>query len=284
MQGGGTGGGALPVGQRRAAAQLCERYGSMSGKKKFSFQGFFASSPIITAICILFLVGDIVWLVYLVTNRIHQDEVRELRNSNSELKKSKAALSGLYEKLNRNYNQVNEKCNRLDAMYIELEKRSQGPQPIPDSQISSLTADLNTCQNKNLEFITAMTNKDSTIESLENQLHDYEQRLGRLEKLFVQQMALEPTWIKAGEVFTAFNNDVAIVVDEASDKNRCPRGSTAIVRLNIGKAGKNLCLQMDRPEVFTYKGKKYLLSLLEVRENDRTREYLVSILKERGKS
>jgi hypothetical protein len=169
-------------------------------------------------------------------------------------------------------------------MNKELERKSQGPQPITDAQLSSLKADLNTCQNTNLEFITAITNKDSTIVSLENRLHDYERRLNLVEKLFVQQMVMEPTWIKGGEVFTAFNNDVAMVVDQAPDKNRCPRGSTAIVHLNIGKAGKNLCLQTDRPEIFTYKGKKYLLSLLEVRENDQSREYLVSILKERGKS
>ena len=231
----------------------------------------------------MLLFGDIVWLTYLVTSRIQHKEVRELRNSNNELNKSKATLSDLYEKLVANYNQVNEKCNRLDTMYKELERRSQEPQTIPDSQISSLTADLNACQNKNLESITAIANKDSTIASLENRSHDYEQSLSLMERLFVQQMALEPTWIKAGEVFTAFDKDVAIVVEEASDKNRCPRGSAATVRLNIGKDKKNLCLQMDRQEVFTYKGKKYFFNLLEVRENDQAHEYLVSILKERSK-
>lgn len=232
----------------------------------------------------MLLFGDIVWLTYLVTNRINGKEVTELRNSNNELNKSKADLNDLYEKLLNNYNQVNEKCNRLDTMYKELGRKSQTPPTIPDSRISSLTSDLNTCQNKNLEFITTMASKDSTIASLENRLHDYEQSLGRMERLFVQQMAMEPRWIKAGEVFTAFDDDVAIVVDEASDKNRCPGGSAATVRLNIGKNKKNLCLQLDRQEVFTYKGKKYFFSLLEVRENDQTREYLVSILKERGKS
>jgi len=231
----------------------------------------------------MLLFGDIVWLTYLVTSRIQHKEVRELRNSNNELNKSKATLSDLYEKLVANYNQVNEKCNRLDTMYKELERKSQETQTTPDPLISSLTADLNTCQSKNLEFITAMANKDSTIASLENRSHDYEQSLSLMERLFVQQMALEPTWIKAGEVFTAFDKDVAIVVEEASDKNRCPRGSAATVRLNIGKDKKNLCLQMDRQEVFTYKGKKYFFNLLEVRENDQAHEYLVSILKERSK-
>ncbi len=232
----------------------------------------------------MLLFGDIVWLTYLVTSRTHNREVRQLLNSYNELNKSKAALNDLYEKLVANYNQVNEKCNRLDTMYKELERKSQETQTLPDSRISSLTADLNTCQNKNLEFITALADKDSTIASLENRSHDYEQSLGLMERLFVQQMALEPTWIKAGEVFTAFNNDVAIVVDEASDNNRCPRGSAAIVRLNIGKDKKSLCLQKDRQEVFTYKGKKYFFNLLEVRENDQAHEYLVSILKERSKS
>ena len=235
-----------------------ERHGSMREKRKFSFWSFFVNSPIITAMCIILLFGDIAWLSYLVTNRTHHKEVRELRNSNNELF---------------------EKCNRLDTMYKELERRSKEPQTMPGSRISSLTADLNACQNKNLEFITAMANKDSTIASLENRLHDSEQNLARAERLFVQEMALEPTWIKAGEVFTAFNNDVAVVVDEAADKNRCPGGSAATVRLNIGRVKKNLCLQMDRLEVFTYKGQKYFFSLLEVRENDQAHEYLVSILK-----
>ncbi len=232
----------------------------------------------------MLLFVDIVWLTYLVTNRIHYKEVRQLRNSNNELSENNVALNSLYEKLLDNYNQVNDKCSRLDTMYKELEKSSQGPQSIPDSQISSLTADLNTCQNKNLEFITAMANKDSTIASLENKLHDHEQSLGRMERLFVQQMALEPTWVKAGEVLTAFNDDVAIVVDEASDKNQCPRGSAATAHLNMGKGKRNLCLQIDRQAVFMHKGKKYFFSLLEVRENDQAHEYLVSILKERGKS
>ena len=48
-----------------------------------------------------------------------------MRNSNNELNKSKAALNDLYEKLLDNYNQVNEKCNRLDTMYKELERKSQ---------------------------------------------------------------------------------------------------------------------------------------------------------------
>ncbi len=235
-----------------------ERHDSMREKRKFSFWSFFVNSPIITAMCIILLFGDIAWLSYLVTNRTHHKEVRELRNSNNELK---------------------EECNRLDTMYKELERRSKEPQTIPDSRISSLTADLKACQNKNLEFITARANKDSTIASLENRLHDSEQSLARAERLFAQQMALEPTWIKAGEVFTAFNNDVDIVVDEATDKNRCPGGSAATLRLNIGRGKKNLCLQMDRLEVFTYKGQKYFFSLLEVRENDQAHEYLVSILK-----
>jgi hypothetical protein len=41
---------------------------------------------------------------------------------------------------------------------------------------------------------------------------------------------------------------------------------------------------MDRPQTFTYKGKKLLLHLLGVRENEPPHEYLVSIVKEREKT
>lgn len=95
---------------------------------------------------------------------------------------------------------------------------------------------------------------------------------------------MEPTWIKAGEVFSALDGDVAVTVDEASDKARCPKEAAAVAYLESGSGKKDLCLQMDRPQTFTVKGKKLLVHLLGVRGDEPPHEYLVSIVKEREKT
>jgi hypothetical protein len=100
-----------------------------------------------------------------------------------------------------------------------------------------------------------------------------------LKKLFVQKLALEPTWIKAGEAYTVSDGNFVIVVDGVPDKGQCRDGSTAVVSLVTGNKKKVLCVGLDRPEVFEYKRKNYALGLLGVRENEQNHEYLVSILK-----
>jgi predicted RNase H-like nuclease (RuvC/YqgF family) len=260
------------------------RYTSMREKKIFSFLSFLSNNPILAMICIVFFIADIVLLTCIIYDRIHRKEVMEMRSNYNELRKSKEELDGMLKGMRASYDQMSKKLNSMDPMHNELEKRTGQAQPGLDSSVASLTADLNICQSTNLNFISQISDKESTIGSLKNQLHDYEEITAGLKKLLAQQLALEPTWIKAGEVFTAFNGDFVIVVDEASDKNQCMKGSTAAVSLKSKNDKRILCVQMDQPESFKYKGKKYFIDLLGVRENEQTREYLVSILKERGKS
>lgn len=256
----------------------------MREEKIFSFLSFFANNPILAAICIVFFVADIVLLSCIIYDRIHRKEVMELRSSYNEIQKSKEELDVMLKGMRDSYDQMSKKLNRMDSLYQELEKRTSEAQPGLDSRAASLTADLNSCQSTNLDFISQLSGKESTIVSLRNQLRDYEEITAGLKKLLAQQLALEPTWIKAGEVFTAFNGDFVIVVDEASDKNQCRKGSTAAVSLKSESDKRILCVQMDQPESFKYKGKRYFIDVLGVRENERAREYLVSILKEREKS
>jgi len=256
----------------------------MREEKIFSFLSFFVNNPILAAICIVFFLGDIVLLTCIIYYRINREEVIELRSSYNEMRKSKEEVDVLLKGIRDSYEQVSKKFNRVDTMYKELEKRTAEAQTGLDSRVASLTADLNSCQSTNLHFISQISDKESEIVSLRNQLRDYEETTAGLKKLLARQLALEPTWIKAGEVFTAFSGDFVMVVDEASDKSQCLEGSSAAVSLKSENEKKTLCVRMDQPESFTYKGKRYLLDLLGIRENGQTREYLVSILKDRGRS
>ncbi len=231
---------------------------------------FLADRPVLATICVLFFVADIVLLDHIITDRIHLKEIGRYQYEIKELQIANQKMDDKYSKLNN--------------MYKETEARNHETQGKFDSQISSLTANLNSCQDTNLKFITKIREQDSEKASLGNDLRDREEKLDALRRLFAQQLALEPTWIKAGEVFSALDGDVAVTVDEASDKARCPKEAAAVAYLESGSGKKDLCLQMDRPQTFTVKGKKLLVHLLGVRGDEPPHEYLVSIVKEREKT
>lgn len=254
----------------------------MREDKIFSFLSFLAKNPILAAICIMFFVGDVVLLTCIIYDRIHRKEVMELQSGFDEMRKSKEESDNLLKGMRDSYEQLSKEINRTNAMYRDLEKRTSEAQPVRDPKMASLAADLNTCQSKNLDFISQISGEESTIGSLRNQLHDDEEITAGLKKLLVQKLALGPTWIKSGEVLTAFNGDFAIAVEEASEKNQCSKGSTS-VSLKSENDKRILCVRMDQPESFKNKGKTYFIDLLGEREKEQTREYLVSILKEREK-
>jgi len=246
-------------------------------EERFSFPDFFANNPIIVTVCFVFLVADIVLLDHIITDRIHRKEIRQHEYIIKELQTGNKGL-------NDKYNQLNDMYNRLNTMYKELETKSGEIQSKVDSRLSSLTENLSSCQDTNLKFIGKIKEQDSETASLRNDLQDNVARLDALRRLFAGQLALEPTWIKAGEVSRAFSDDVALTVDEPSDGSRCPKGSPAVVHLESESGKKDLCVQMDQPQSFTYKGKRLLLHVLEVKESEEPHEFLVSIVKEREKT
>jgi len=248
----------------------------------FSFLSFLVNNPILAAICIVSSIADVVLLTCVIYDRIHLKEVIELRSSYDEIRKGKEESDDLLKDMRYRYDQMSEKFNSLDTIYRELENRTSESQTRSDSTVASLTADLHSCQDTNLNFISQMSDKESTIVSLRNQLHNYEEITAGLKRLFVQRLALDPTWIKAGETLSPFNDDFVVVVEETSDKNQCMKGSTAAVSLKSENDKRTLCVRLDQPESFKYKGKKYFLDLLGVRENEQIHEYLISILKERN--
>ena len=237
--------------------------------EKFSFPEFFSNNPILATICAIFLIADIILLDHIITDRNHQKEIGRYRNEIS-------GLQAASQQMNDKYNKLNEMYNVADRMNKELELRDREIQAKNDSQISSLTSNLKICQETNLNFIDRIKKQDSETASL----HDREEKLDALEKLFARQLVLGPIWIKAGEVAGAFGGDVAVTVDDSSDKGQCPKGA-AIVHLGSGGDKRDLCLQMDRPQSLTYKGKKLLLYLLGVKESEPPHQYLVAIVKER---
>jgi len=241
--------------------------------EKFSFPDFFSNNPILATICVLFLVADIVLLDHIVTDRIHQNDISRYEQGIKE-------LGVISQQMNDGYNKLNEMCNLVNRMNKELELRNHEIQAKIDSQMSSLTSDLKICQETNVSFISKIKEQDSEIASLSNSLHDREGKLAELEMLFAQQIALEPTWIKAGGVVGVFNGDVSVTIDESSDKEQCQNGAAAVAHLRSGSNKGDLCLQLDRPQSFTYKGKKLFLHLLGVRRYEQSHEYLISIVKE----
>jgi len=256
----------------------------------------FLNRGILTVLCVLFVIVDIVLLTTFVYNHLYQNEIIKLRNNYIEVIQNRNELSEMLKGMQENYSIMQGRLNHMEENYKGVRKLMQENQTLenktnekqtqqtqdqsgPDPKISSLTADLHECQSVNLNFISQLSKKEADIVSLQNQLGGYEEIVAGLKKLFADKLALEPTWIKAGEIRSISNGDFNIIVDETSDKNQCSKDSIAAVSLMIGNNKEILCVGMDRPKNFQYKKKNYYLDLLGVRENERAHEYLVSILK-----
>jgi predicted RNase H-like nuclease (RuvC/YqgF family) len=250
----------------------------MKKDKIYFFLDYLIDNPILTGICIVFVIANIVLLTCIIYDRIHQKEVNALNNTCVELIENRDELSGLLEGMRRDYEQVSEKLNRMDAKFKELERQTRDAQAGLNSKISSLTADLHTCQNVNVNFISEIKEKETSILSLSSRLSDYEKVTVGLKKIFSEKLVLEPTWIKGGEPYTVSNVDFVIVIDEPAENSQCLEGSTAAVRLVAGDDKKTLCVGIDRPERFRHKKKNYSVDLLAVGDAERNHEYLVSIV------
>ena len=257
-----------------------ERCIDMREEKIFSFLTFFANHPILVVICMVFTVCDIVLLTCFIYNQIERKETTELRSSYNEILKNKEELDGQLKGMRDSYERLSNNFNHTETMYKELEKRTSELQTRLDSRVASLSADLTACQNTNLDFISQIAGKESSFVSMRNQVYDYELTTTAFRKLFSQQLILEPTWIKTGEVLTAFDGNCEIVIDEASNKTQCLKSQGTSISLKIENSRNDLCVQIDQPESFKYKGKKYFIYLLGVKEVEQSRHYLVSILKE----
>ena len=257
-----------------------ERSINMREEKIFSFLTFFANHPILVVICIVFTLCDIVLLTCVIYDRIQRKETTELRSSYNEILKNKEELDGQLKGMRDSYERLSSNFNHTETMYKELEKRTSELQTKLDSRVASLSADLSSCQSTNLDFISQIAAKESSSVSMKNKIYEYELMTTSFKKLLAPQLILEPTWIKTAEVLTAFDGNCEIFIDEASDKNPCLKNQATSISLKIENSKSVLCVQIDQPESFKYKGKKYFICLLGVKEEEQSRHYLVSILKE----
>lgn len=235
----------------------------MREDKILSFLNYLADNPVLTFVCIIFFVADIVLGTCIIYQQIHRKEMMQLGSRYAQVRESRDRLSDLLKETQAKYTQVSQQLNRIDGLSKKL------------------TADLHTCQNTNLGFITQILKKDSAIKGLQKQLRNEEQVSGALKTLFARQLALGPTWVEASQSFTTPGGDFSIEVGNPSGMDRCPKGSTAIFSLFRGKDKKTLCVGMDRPKSFKLKGKEYSFELLGVGQSEKGRKYLISILRER---
>jgi hypothetical protein len=268
----------------------------MRKDKILSVLDIFLDNKILTVLCVMFVIVDIVLLTCIIYSQLHQKEISKLRNNYIELMENRNELSEMIKVMEDNYSKIQERLNRMETVYKGVENQTQGNQAQEnqtdekqtqenqkqsrlDPKISSLTTDLHECQNANLNFISQMSEKEAVIASLKDQLRDHEEMAAGLKKLFAEKLALGPTWVKTGEAYTIPDGDFNIIVDEVSDKSPCVKDSIAVVSLMTGSDKEILCVGMDRPKSFKYKKKNYYLDLLGVRESEHSHEYLVSIVK-----
>ena len=98
---------------------------------------------------------------------------------------------------------------------------------------------------------------------------------------FEETVVLKPTWVSSGETTPAFDGNLRIVLNKASDKDECQKDSAAVSYLISDSDKKKLCLRTGKPENFTYQGKNYLFNLSGIAAQASVYRYYISISLER---
>ncbi len=240
--------------------------------------------PITLLVCFVCLIGLSVSATYLIHHAKYKKqsdnkdlEILAVQKNNKSLSDENIELQNSLQKLKNEYSnqesQYKDLASRLDTAE---QKNTQTA-----SELASTSKDLEAARVDVLKLRGKLDAKLSEIEALNVDRQTLEQKYNGFKEMLAPYLILEPTLVDSGETTMAFDGNLLIVLYEASDKDKCQKGSAAFIYLISGKDKIKLCLRTGKPERFKYQGKKYLFNLLESKESKGAHRYCISILKER---
>jgi cell division protein FtsB len=161
---------------------------------------------------------------------------------------------------------------------------------LDDKNQEALTAqkDNKVLTDQNIELRNSLQKLEDEYSKLEHGYKDLESMLHATEQKNTQTasesasdskeiLVLEPTWVSPGATTLAFDGNLRIVLQKASDKDECPKDSAAVSYLTGDTERKKLCLRTGRPEDFTYQGNNYLFNLSGIAAQAGVYRYCISI-------
>jgi hypothetical protein len=240
--------------------------------------------PVILLVWFVCLIGLSVLATHLIMGVEYQ---RQKDNNDREIltvRKDYKALADRNIELQNSLQKLEDEYTRLEAQYKDLTSRFDSVEQKniqTTSELAVASKDLETARADALRLTGELDAKLSEIEALNANREALEQKYVGFREMLDPDLILEPTWVGAGETTSAFDGNLLVVLYGATNASKCYKDSTAVGYLISGVEKKKLCLRTGKPESFKYRGKKYLLSLIESSGSDEARHYCISILKER---
>ena len=140
---------------------------------------------------------------------------------------------------------------------------------------------------ENIELRNSLQKLEDEYSKLDAQLSEIKAQMADRQTVepepngFEETPVLKPTWVGSGETTPAFDGNLRISLYKASDRDECPKDSTAVSYLISDADKKKLCLRTGTPESFTYQGKNYLFNLSGIAAQAGVYRFCISISSER---
>ncbi len=240
--------------------------------------------PVILLVCIVCLIGLSVLATYLIMGVKYQSQKDNNDQEILTVRKDYKALADRDIELRNSLQKLENEYSKLEAQYKDLASRFDSVEQKniqTTSQLAAASKDLETAKADALRLTGELDAKLSEIEALNANREALEQKYVGFKEMLAPDLILEPTWVGSGETTSAFDGNLLIVLYEATNTSKCYKDSTAVSYLISGVTKMKLCLRTGKPESFKYRGKKYLLNLIESSGSDEAQHYCISILKER---
>jgi hypothetical protein len=175
----------------------------------------------------------------------------------------------------------------LSATYLVVHARFQSQLDDKDREVLTVQKDSKTLADQNAEL-------RNSLQKLEDQYNKLDAHLSKIEaqqadsqapeqnqEVFEDTPVLNPKWVNSGETALAFDGNLSIVLNKASERDECQKGATAVTYLTGDAYNQKLCLRTGKPETFTYQGKNYSFNLSGIAAQASVYRYCISISSER---
>ncbi len=237
--------------------------------------------PITLLVCCVCLIGLSVSATYLIDHAKYEkqsdNKAQEILAVQEDKKSLSVALQNSLQKLENEYSNLQSQYKDLASKIDTAEQKNTQTA----LELASALKDLEAARVDALKLRGELKAKLSEIEALNVDQQTLEQKYNGFKEMLAPYLILEPTLVGSGETTMAFDGNLILVLYEVSDTSKCRKDSAAVSYLISGTDKKKLCLRTGKPESFKYQGKKYLFNLLESKESEGARHYLISIIKER---
>lgn len=239
--------------------------------------------PLMLAVVSVCLIGLSAGVTYFIGHTAYEQTCNQKDRELLDARNNAKTLSDANIELRSSIKELEAKYTEIDSKSKELAAKVEGAEQKNTQTAAQLASTLKELENSKADFArikSDLDGKNSQIETISADRQAAEQKLQGMKQMVSPYLVLEPTWVAPGETTLALDGKLGIVLDDASATNIACKDSAASGHINAPRTKKLLCLRTGEPERFRYRGKKYLLDLIDSKESEGSQHYFISILKE----